>query len=156
MNRYEIEEAVASAKQLCTTLRGIQGLIGITEVVLNSTKLVDGLDERKAQLEKEVAALEQIRATKQQKDERVHQEMIDRHKSDMDQLNEQRKGLTSTIDGLQAEYASRKSKLDAVIEKDRKEHAAWMADCANKQAAANDSLLAVTQQINAIKMKLGI
>jgi septal ring factor EnvC (AmiA/AmiB activator) len=156
MTRHEMEEAVLNAKQLCTTLRGVQGLIGITEIVLNQTKLVDGLDERKATLEKELAELEHQRATKQERDERLHQDMIDRHKQEMDRLTEQKKAFQAKFNDLKSDYAKQKADLDALIDKDKEQHDIWMADCAAKQKVANESLMAVTTQIDAIKSRLGV
>jgi len=155
VTRHEIEEAVANANQLLITMRGIKGLVEICEISLNHTKLVDGLQEKKEILEKDIAVLEQKKLEHFAQTEKAHALAEIEYTKRIDYLKLEQNRHQGRVDTLNKEYDKLRLDLEAQRSKELNEFNAWMSDCHAKQLAANESLTLVTRQLDAIKAKLG-
>lgn len=150
MNRYELEEAVAQAKQLVHTVRGIEGIVKICEASLNATQIVDNLEEQKNTLLAEMEAIKSATEQAASAQELNLAKLKKTHDDTRMQLAGEIKQIAIRRDQLNSEYEKAKRDHSTKLDQLRKEYDEWMLDCQQKQKVANDQLTAITAQIDAI------
>lgn len=153
LTRHQIEEAVLEAQHLITAWRGIQGLVGVCEVVLNQTKLCDGLTEKVTKLEEKIASLKQTHDVMVESQRLEYEKQVGEHTAHIQQLQATIKKNKELVEQVREEHRTKRIELEHAHQLASESHAAYMKDIGEKQRVAELNLAALTEQLELIKAR---